>query len=275
MRLISFEGGVGEVADGAVRVLRAGSMLEWLHGSGRAATGEERPLADVRVLAPVPVPASLRDFLTHQGHYERAMRNLTGNPTAEPPPHWFATPAFYFSNHHAILAPGEPVRRPPDCSWLDFELELAAVIGADGEIAGFTLLNDWSARDIQVLEGPVGLGPHKAKDFGTSLGPWLVTPDELDYRDGRVRLPAKVLRDGETIVETRTETQRFTWPEMLRAAARNTRLVAGDVLGSGTLEWGCLLETGPPDQTRWLEPGEHITLVADGLGELPTPVAQA
>jgi 2-keto-4-pentenoate hydratase/2-oxohepta-3-ene-1,7-dioic acid hydratase in catechol pathway len=273
MRLVSFAGGVGELADGAVRVLEAGSMLEWLHGSGRAATGEERAVEDVALLAPLPVPASFRDFLTHQGHYERAMRNLTGDPAAAPPRHWFDAPAFYFSNHHAILGPGAPVRRPPDCTWLDFELELAAVVGADGDIAGFTLLNDWSARDIQVLEGPVGLGPHKAKDFGTSLGPWLVTPDELDYTGGRVALAAKVIRNGETVVETRTDTQRFTWPELLRAAARNTRLVAGDVLGSGTLEWGCLLETGPPAEVGWLQPGEQITLAADGLGELPTPIA--
>jgi fumarylacetoacetate (FAA) hydrolase len=272
MRLVSFDGGVGELLDGAVRVLRAASMLEWLSGSGREPTGEERGLDELRLLAPVPAPPSFRDFLTHQGHFERAMRNLSGNAGAEPPPHWFAAPAFYFSNHHAILGPGEPVRRPPDCAWLDFELELAAVVGAGGDIAGFTLLNDWSARDIQVLEAQVGLGPHKAKDFGTSLGPWLVTPDELDYTDGRVRVAATVIRNGEVIVETRSDTQRFTWPELLRAAARNTRLLPGDVLGSGTLEWGCLLETGPPEETNWLAPGDHVTLTADGLGELPTPI---
>jgi fumarylacetoacetate (FAA) hydrolase len=272
MRLVTFDGGVGELVDGAVRVLRAASMVEWLSGSGREPTGVERDLTELTLLAPVPEPPSYRDFLTHQGHYERAMRNLTGNATAEPPPHWFETPAFYFGNHHAILGPGQPVRRPDGCERLDFELELAAVIGADGGIAAFTLLNDWSARDIQAMEGPVGLGPHKAKDFGTSLGPWLVTPDELDYEDGRLRLAAQVVINGEVFVETRSDTQRFAWPELVRAAARNTRLRPGDVLGSGTLNWGCLIELGPPAETTWIVPGDTVTLVADGLGELPTPV---
>ena len=87
-----------------------------------------------------------------------------------------------------------------------------------------------------------------------------------------MRLAAKVLINGEVFVETRSDTQRFTWPEMARAAARNTRLSPGDVLGSGTLDWGCMIELGPPAETSWLVPGDHVTLAADGLGELPTPV---
>ena len=130
MRLVTFDGGVGELVDGAVRVLRAGSMIEWLSGSGREPTGVERDIAELTLRAPVPEPPSYRDFLTHQGHYERAMRNLSGDATAEPPAHWFEAPAFYFGNHHAILGPGQPVHRPRDCVRLDFELELVAGSGS-------------------------------------------------------------------------------------------------------------------------------------------------
>jgi fumarylacetoacetate (FAA) hydrolase len=270
VKLVSFDGGMGELVDGVVRVLEARSMLEWLSGSGRRLTGEER--ADVTLLAPVPEPPSYRDFLTHEGHYVRAMRNLTGNPEAAPPQHWYDLPAFYFGNPAAILGPEQPVRRPEACSWLDFELELAAILGVDGAIAGFTLLNDWSARDIQRREGPVGLGPHKAKDFGTSLGPWLVTPDELDYEGGVVRLAAQVVVNGSVVVQTRSDTQRFPWPEMVRAAGAGTRLRPGDVLGSGTMDHGCLIETGPPEEVAWLQPGDVVSLIADGLGELRTPI---
>jgi fumarylacetoacetate (FAA) hydrolase len=156
---------------------------------------------------------------------------------------------------------------------LDFELEIAAVVGAGGELAGFTLMNDWSARDLQRREMTVLLGPSKAKDFATSMGPWLVTPDELPYRDGRLHLEARVLLDGVEIGRGHAARQRFGWPEILAHAARDTRLRPGDVLGSGTLDRGCLLELGPLEGGEgWIEPGHVVTLEAEGLGALETPV---
>ena len=195
----------------------------------------------------------------------------------EIPPAWYQAPVFYFSNPASIHGPGEPVRRPDATEMLDFELEIAAVIGAGGELAGFTLMNDWSARDVQAAETTVRLGPHKAKDFATSLGPWLVAPDELPYEDGRLRVEASVSVNGVEVTRTSAAEQHFAWPELVAHAARDTRLRPGDVLGSGTLAKGCLLELGPQDLgdgrgERFIEPGDVVALSAEGLGRLETPV---
>ena len=139
----------------------------------------------------MPTPPSFRDFFTYEEHVAKGFE-LRG---AEIPEAWFEQPVFYFSNPASIRGPGDEVARPPGCTLLDFELEIAAVIGAEGEIAGFTLLNDWSARDFQIKEMTVGLGPAKGKDFATSLGPMLVTPDELPYEDGRLQLEATVVAE--------------------------------------------------------------------------------
>ena len=253
-------------------------MIEWLAGQGRQATGEVSELTELTPLAPVPEPPSVRDFYAYEGHVAAGAR-LRGREIAA---HWYAAPAFYFSNPAAILGPGEPVRRPEATTMLDFELEIAAVIGLDdaGEpgIAGFTLMNDWSARDVQAAEVTVGLGPAKAKDFATSLGPWLVTPDELPYDDGRLRLSARVIVNEVELSRSDAAEKHFTWPEIVAHAGRDTRLRPGDVLGSGTLTGGCLLELGPFEpaagaEPRWLEPGDVVALEADGLGRLETPVA--
>jgi fumarylacetoacetate (FAA) hydrolase family protein len=157
------------------------------------------------------------------------------------------------------------------------EKTVAALVGGDAEIAAFTLMNDWSARDVQAGEMTVGLGPHKAKDFAISLGPWLVTPDELPYEDGRLRLDTTVAVNGRELSRCDASEQHFGWPELLAHAARDTRLRPGDVLGSGTLAGGCLLELGPQDfgdgrGERWIEPGDVVTLSGPGLGSLETPV---
>ncbi|HLM31483.1 MAG TPA: fumarylacetoacetate hydrolase family protein [Solirubrobacterales bacterium] len=268
---------VGAVGDSQARVLQAPTMLAWLAGEGREGTGETAPLAELRTLAPVPEPPSVRDFYAFEGHVAAGAR-VRGREIA---PYWYEAPVFYFSNPAAILGPGEPLRRPEATTMLDFELELAAVIGATGGgelgIAGFTLMNDWSARDVQAGEVTVGLGPAKAKDFGTSLGPWLVTPDELPYEDGRLRVPARVLVNDREIASGHGGEKHFTWPDIVAHAARDTRLRPGDVLGSGTLTGGCLLELGPfePEpgaEPRWIEPGDVVALEADGLGRLETPV---
>jgi len=119
----------------------------------------------------------------------------------------------------------------------------------------------------------VGLGPAKGKDFALSLGPWLVTPDELPYEDGRLRLEATASVNGRELTRTSAAEQHFPWPDLAAHAARDTRLRPGDVLGSGTLNRGCLLELGPLDGQRWLEPGDTVALAAEGLGTLETRIA--
>ena len=278
MRLASFatETGtvlVGELEGDVVHELEAASMLEWLAGDGRDRTGRMPPPAELRALAPVPEPPSVRDFYAHEGHVA-AGASLRGGEIA---PYWYEAPAFYFSNPASIHGPGEPLRRPAATTALDFELELAAVIGlgADGAptIAGFTIFNDWSARDVQAGEMTVGLGPAKAKDFGISLGPWIVTPDELPYADGRLAVQARVEVNGETVAECDASGQHFSWDEIVAHAGRDTRLRPGDVLGSGTLTGGCLLERlAAGEQPRWLQPGDFVAMEADGLGRLETPI---
>ena len=178
-------------------------MLAFLAGEGRAPSGETLELSELTVLAPVPEPPSVRDFYAYEGHVAAGAR-LRGREIA---PYWYEAPAFYFSNPAAILGPGEPVARPASTAMLDFELEIAAVIGLGGdgepEIAGFTLMNDWWARDVQAGEVTVGLGPAKAKDFATSVGPWIVTPDELPYADGRLEVLARVFVNGSEIAAGR------------------------------------------------------------------------
>ena len=138
-------------------------------------------------------------------------------------------------------------------------------------------MNDWSARDVQSREVTVGLGPHKAKDFATSLGPWLVTPDEFDYEDGRLRTSARVRVNDLELSRCDSFEQHFPWPEIFAHAAAGTHLRPGEVLGSGTLPGGCLLELGPQDfgdgrGERWIEPGDVVLLEAEGLGALESPV---
>ena len=267
---------IGELDGEAIHIVIAPSMLAWLCGAGRERTGEQRAVADVRLLAPVADPPSVRDFYAFERHVAAGWRRRG----AEIPAYWYKAPAFYFSNPASIQGPGETVVRPPQTRALDFELEIAAIIGADGDIAGFALMNDWSARDVQANEVTVGLGPHKSKDFATGLGPWLATPDELPYRDGRLRLEAMVTVNGRELSVCDAGEQHFPWPELVAHAARDTRLRRGDVLGSGTLAGGCLLELGPQDfgdgrGERWIEPGDVVSLAAPGLGKLEAGVAAA
>jgi fumarylacetoacetate (FAA) hydrolase len=279
VRLVSFmyAGGaprVGELKEERVRAFSATSMAGWLAGEGRDLTGEELPIAEVELVAPVPEPPSLRDFYAFERHVAAGAR-LRGTEIAA---YWYEAPAFYFSNPASIRGHGEDVARPPGVEILDFELEIAAVIGAEGEIAGFTLMNDWSARDVQAREMTIGLGPHKSKDFATSLGPCLVTPDELPYANGRLALQAAVSVNGHELTRSDAGEQHFSWPDMVAHAARHTRVRPGDVLGSGTLAGGCLLELGPQDfgdgrGERFIEPGDVVELSAQGLGTLTTQVA--
>lgn len=273
MRVATYRDGTGAVGVGAlegnaVHALAAPTMVAWLAGDGREPTGAQHPVAEVELLAAVPEPPSVRDFFAFEEHVATGWRLRGG----EIPPAWYEVPVFYFSNPAAIYGPGEPVPAPRASAMLDFELEVAAVIGADGEIAGFTLMNDWSARDLQRQEMTVGLGPAKGKDFATSLGPWIATPDELPYRDGRLHLEATVAVNGTELSRSAADAQHWSWPEIVAHAARDTRLRPGDVLGSGTLGRGCLLELGPLEGDRFLQPGDVVALSAPGLGTLENRV---
>jgi fumarylacetoacetate (FAA) hydrolase len=260
---------VGELEDDRVFELEASNICEWLNGRGRKRSGASNAVGDVSLRAPVPEPPSLRDFYAFEGHVQAGAR-LRGTQVAE---HWYKAPAFYFSNPASVVGPGQTVRRPEGTAMLDFELEIAAVIGGDSQIAGFTLMNDWSARDVQMAEMTVGLGPAKAKDFATSLGPWLVTPDELQYADGRLNIEARVHVNGEELAVCHAGEQHFTWPEIVEHAGKGTRLRTGDVLGSGTLTGGCLIELGPLAGDRFLEPGDTVAIEAQGLGRLENRIA--
>jgi fumarylacetoacetate (FAA) hydrolase len=271
MRLVTLrDGSVGEVDGDRVHVLEAASMIEWLSGEGGARTGTEHALEEVELAAPLPEPPSVRDFFAYEGHVAAGFRRRGQDRI---PDEWYQQPVFYFSNAASIVGPGAPVRRPAATQLLDFELEIAAVIDGDGEIGGFMLMNDWSARDVQFGEMVIGLGPSKAKDFATSLGPYLVTPDELPYSEGRLTLEARVHVNGDELSRCHAEEMHFTWDELVAHAARDTRLRAGDVLGSGTLTGGCLLELGPLPGDRFIEPGDTVALMAGALGRLENQVA--
>jgi fumarylacetoacetate (FAA) hydrolase len=237
------------------------------------------PLDEVRLLAPLPRPPSLRDFYAFEQHVETAYR-ARNRPV---PPSWYEIPVFYFGNHAAIYGPGADVP-PPRSRALDYELEIACVIGRAGRdileedaaeyIAGYMIMNDWSARDIQREEMTVGLGPSKGKDFATSLGPWLVTPDELaDYElgDGRHNLSMVARVNGVERSRGNFRDIFYTFGQMIAHASRDATLEPGDVLGSGTVGTGCLLEL-TAGEGPWLEEGDQVELEITGLGVLDNRV---
>ncbi|WP_432841504.1 fumarylacetoacetate hydrolase family protein [Dactylosporangium sp. CA-092794] len=260
-----------------------GRVLELLLTRPSTGAAQAVPLTEVRLLCPTHAPPSFRDFMIFEEHVANARR---GQPV---PDAWYAAPAFYFTNPACLFGPDEDIPAPPASRRLDFELEVAAIVGADAAgldpddpatlelIAGFTLMNDWSARDLQLTEMPVGLGPAKGKDFATSLGPWLVTPDELSP-DGKGRFAQRldVWVDGRRLGGGNLADSYFTWGKVLARAAENTRLCRGDLIGSGTVGTGCLLELralGDKDSYPWLRPGNVVELVGAALGRLRNRIA--
>jgi fumarylacetoacetate (FAA) hydrolase len=231
---------------------------------------------------PLPPVRSLRDFYAFEQHVKtcRAQRGL--GMVAE----WYLVPVFYFSNPAAILTDGEPVFAPLNCFELDYELEIACVIGTEASnlpeadsamncVLGFTVMNDWSARDLQRKEMAVGLGPSKGKDFATSLG--LVTPwAELQkhYQNGKLNLTMTASVNGKRYSHGNANQMHYTWPQLLAHASRDTRLLPGDVIGSGTVGTGCILELTPQAVGGWLQPGDTVSLTIDVLGTLTTPIIE-
>jgi fumarylacetoacetate (FAA) hydrolase len=259
LRLCTFEIGgrlaAGRVEGDRVVELRAPSLTVYLAQGGREVA--DHPLAAVRLRAPLPYPPSVRDFYAFERHVATARRRRG----LDVPPEWYGAPVFYFSNPAAIYGPNDEIRFPQESGERDYELEAAAVVGFDGRIAGFTIMNDWSARDLQRTEMAVGLGPAKGKDFATSLGPVVVTPDELG--DLRLEMVARV--NGEERSRGNLAEMHWRWDDVAAHAARNTRLVAGDVLGSGTVGTGCILEHG---DGRWLQRGDVVELEIERIGVL-------
>ncbi|MGY4857253.1 fumarylacetoacetate hydrolase family protein [Cryobacterium sp. AP23] len=248
-------------------------------------------LADVTLLAPL-LPAAIRDFVAFEEHVEGISASVDG--ASQVVPEWYDAPTFYFTNPHTVIATGD-VLLPPETERLDFELEVAAVIGgvagSDGanlsaeaaapHIFGYTIMNDWSARDIQSREMKVRLGPAKGKDFGLTLGPWIVTSDELDefVQDGFLAVRAEVFVNGVLLGADLVSNMGWPFAELVAYASRNSRVVPGDVLGSGTVgNGGCLGElwgrngelTPAP-----LQAGDEVRMVVEGLGEIVNVVGDA
>ena len=285
--------------DDQVHALPAGVTLlsllgddgERLHEAGAAALRDPsavHPLDSVRLRAPIPNPPTVRDFMTFEQHVEGVARLVA--PDEPVPDQWYAAPAFYFTNPYAVTGPYDDVPIPPGCAIFDLELEVAAVVGRGGRdltveraashIAGYLLMNDWSARDLQLAEMQVRLGPVKGKDSATTLGPILVTPDELEpYRSGNAfDLPMTATVNGTVIGSDRWSNMAFSYPQMIAYASRGTEVRPGDVLGSGTCGGGCLAElwgrkgfdAHPP-----LSPGDTVELTVDLLGTQRTRVVAA
>ena len=283
---------VGFILDGFVYGLAPrGSMLDLLKAGSLVAAADEAvthpaeviALRDARLLAPIPVPPSVRDFMSFENHVVTSMEAL--GRTVDPA--WYRHPVFYFTNPAAIVGPSDDVPVPPGSLKFDFELEIAAVVGKRGQniqvdaaeayIAGYTILCDWSARDLQEEEMSVGLGPAKGKDTVTSLGPVLVSPDELEpFRTERgYDLAMTVTVNGMPYSAGNWSSLYWTFPQMIAYASRGTELREGDVIGSGTVGTGCILELERVyggAKFPWLLPGDHVELAVDLLGVIAASV---
>jgi 2-keto-4-pentenoate hydratase/2-oxohepta-3-ene-1,7-dioic acid hydratase in catechol pathway len=230
-------------------------------------------VADVQLSAPLPDPPSLRDFIAFEDHIA-ATSKKRGQSI---PPEWYKAPVYYKGNHRTIIGPDDPLSWPLDTTKLDYELELACIIGRKGKdiserqaedyIAGYTIMNDFSARDIQFQEMACRLGPAKGKDFATALGPCLVTPDEIADL-GALTMIARV--NGEEWSRGRFGTIHWSFPQMIAHVSRGEAIYPGDVFGSGTVGGGCGLE-----MDRYLKPGDVVELEIQPIGVLRTNVVSA
>jgi fumarylacetoacetate (FAA) hydrolase len=273
---------LGTLDDHLARGLRVESLRELVEGF-HARDDEDDAVLDARAIEfgpPILRPPSIRDFYAFEGH----VRTMWERRGGEVPETWYRLPVFYFSNVSEIRGPDAPIWRPAASAELDFELEVACLVDtpavdlapedAEEAIGGFTIFNDWSARDLQREETVVRLGPAKGKDFASSFGPYLVTPDELaDKRSGT----------GYDLAMTATvngiETSRgfwsdvqFSFGQMLARASADARLLPGDLVGSGTVGGGSLLESRETTLGRFLEPGDEVELRIERLGILRNPV---
>jgi 2-keto-4-pentenoate hydratase/2-oxohepta-3-ene-1,7-dioic acid hydratase in catechol pathway len=270
MRVVTYEAGAGP----RVGVLRGaqvvdagfeGDMVAFIEAGAPVSDGGEA-VAGARLLAPLR-PRTLRDFLGFEGHLRNAYRALGRDIPAE----WYEIPAYYKGMPDTVVGPDAEIPWPAYCDELDHELELAAIVGrtvkdvapadALGCVFGYTIWNDFSARDVQRREGAVGMGPGKAKDWDGSnvLGPCIVTADEFDAGDAVMRVRV----NGEVWGEDTTAHMHHTFADMIAYAARSQTLRAGEVIGSGTAAGGSGLELG-----RRLSEGDVVELEVEGIGVL-------
>jgi fumarylacetoacetate (FAA) hydrolase len=272
-----------------LRIEALAELVEGFEALGPTDADDDAVLAgsDLRFGPPILRPPAFRDFYAFEGHVATMWQRRGG----EVPEAWYRLPIFYFSNTSEIRGPGDPVWAPRGSVELDFELEVGAIVDTPafnlGEeraaeaIGGYLVLNDWSARDLQRDETTVRLGPAKGKDFATSIGPWITTPDEVAsaWAAGRtgpdLAMTATVIgADGR-----RTEVSRGSWASgqfsfaaMLARASADVHVRPGELLGSGTVGGGCLLEVKDETLGRWLEPGDEVVLAIERLGELRSPI---
>lgn len=240
-------------------------------------------LHEVRLLSPIPRHPNFRDFMSFEEHLINVRRKF-GREDA--PKEWYVAPSFFYLNASSIVGPNEPIPQPTFTRELDFELEVGIVIGkngsnipieeADDYILGFTIINDWTARDVQRREIRVGIGFGKSKDFATSVGPYLVTPDELEPKcrnteRGKVyELTMRAYINNELITEGNLKDMHWTFAEMISYASQGVELQTGDLIGSGTIGKGCILE----HERDYLKPGDEVILQVEGLGELRNPIIE-
>ncbi|SNS45506.1 2-keto-4-pentenoate hydratase/2-oxohepta-3-ene-1,7-dioic acid hydratase (catechol pathway) [Geodermatophilus saharensis] len=293
MRFATWEAGgavsAGVVSDAGLHPLPEGTTVLDLVRAGlpaALAAGEEAlrgpavPLDAVRLLPPLEAP-TVRDFVAFEEHVEGVRKAIDG--VAGVVAEWYQAPTFYFTNPYALVGAHDDVAVPPGSQRFDFELEVAVVVGRDGasltpeqareHVFGYTVLNDWSARDLQAREMRVNLGPAKGKDSATTLGPWLVTADELEpHRDdeGFLALDMRVSVNGTEVGQDLLSNMGWPFEELISYASRGTQVRAGDVLGSGTCGnggclaelWGRRGEAAPPP----LQPGDVVEMTVEGIG---------
>jgi fumarylacetoacetate (FAA) hydrolase len=275
--------------DHLARGLRIEALAELVDGF-TARDDDDDAVLDPDDLAfgpPILRPPSFRDFYAFEQH----VATIWQRRQSEIPEAWYRLPIFYFSNTSEMRGPGDPVWAPRGSTELDFELEVGAIVDtpaynlpeerAGEAIGGYFILNDWSARDLQRDESTVRLGPAKGKDFAATIGPWIVTPDELAGRwapgatapDLEMRAAVQGA-EGPLVPVTRGSwsSARYSFPQMLARASADVHVRAGEILGSGTVGTGCLLEVKDQTLGRWLQPGDLVTVAIEGIGEMQTPI---
>jgi len=308
MKLISYkENGnikLGEFEEGKIYDLHAidsniaDNMLKFLQGGeeqlllARAAVESGNPTVsaeNVELISPVPNPPSVRDAYAFRQHVATARRNRG----LEMIPEFDEIPIFYFTNHHAVFGGGNFPVLQQHTEKLDFELECAAVIGkggrnisasdADDYITGFMIMNDLSARVLQMQEMKLNLGPAKGKDFGSSFGPWLVTKDELENfkqsssEGDRYNLKMKASVNGMQVSEDILSNMTWSFAQIIERVSYGVDIFPGEIIGSGTCGTGCFLELNGSNITnnQWLKPGDTVSLEIDALGKLTNQIILA
>jgi 2-keto-4-pentenoate hydratase/2-oxohepta-3-ene-1,7-dioic acid hydratase in catechol pathway/glyoxylase-like metal-dependent hydrolase (beta-lactamase superfamily II) len=296
MRWVTYRSDDGErtgvLSGDAIHAVTPGVSLLELIGRGAAGlkeAGEDAlrsapavPLDQVTLAAPIPQPPSIRDSLCFLDHMRNCQASMGGGRVLKDT--WYRIPAFYFACPSTVLGPYDDAPMAPGSAWQDFELEIAAVIGTAGKdlsvaeaeqaIVGYMIFNDWSARDLQQLEGQLAIGQAKGKDSGVTLGPYLVTPDELEpyRRDGKLGLQVTALVNDTVIGSGSTAAMDWSFAEVISYASRGVMLRPGDVFGSGTVPTCTLVEhlnpTAPESFRGWLRDGDVVTLNVQGLGEI-------